>query len=74
MAVGEAKTAPQCDRTIEPDEGLLMNELYVFAGLVVIGFLSVISETRSVRKRLDSRLQRIEQVLIEIRDSLKTRS
>ena len=52
-----------------------MNEYLVGLGvLVIIGVLSIISEIRTSRKRLESATRQIEQVLVEIRDALKTRS
>ena len=51
-----------------------MNEyIIVLAALLIIGVLSVISEIRTSRKRLESTLRQIEHVLIEIRDGLKAK-
>ncbi len=42
--------------------------------LLLIGFLSVISEIRTSRKRLEAASRQVEHVLVEIRDALKTKS
>jgi hypothetical protein len=42
--------------------------------LLLVGFLSVISEIRTSRKRIESSARQIEQVLSEIRDALKART
>jgi hypothetical protein len=52
-----------------------MNEYIIGLGvLLIIGFLSVISEIRTTRKRLEAATRRAEQVLGEIRDALKSKS
>ena len=52
-----------------------MNEYVIGLGvLLIIGFLSVISEIRTTRKRLEAATRQVEQVLSEIRDALKTKS
>jgi len=49
-----------------------MNEYTIGLGLLIlIGFLSVISEIRTSRKRLESAVGRLEAVMTEVRDSLK---
>ena len=50
------------------------NEILVGIGvLLLIGVLSVISEIRSSRKRLEAASRQLEQVLIEIREVLKAK-
>jgi hypothetical protein len=50
----------------------VMNEYTIgLSLLILVGFLSVISEIRTTRKRLESAIERVESVMAEIRDSLK---